>query len=74
MNSRRIEDGVVWFLGNDTTRVLLEDAISRTKLKVGDYIINAWGEGYMPVTTKKLKIRKDMPIEITLYLGIRVDF
>lgn len=74
VNGRGIEDGVIYFFGQDTVSIIFNSQNRQKKIKAGDYIVEAWSSGYIGTMTKKITINRDKKMEINFYLGTTVQF
>ena len=74
VNGKQVENGVIYFYGQDTTSVIFNSATYQKKIKAGDYVVEAWASRYIGTKTKKLTINKGKKFEINFYLGTTVEF
>lgn len=74
INGKLIENGVIWFYGNDTTKINFSNLISKASIKPGKYIIEAWEAGYNGTRTKKIVLKTNIITKIYFYLGTSKTF
>jgi hypothetical protein len=74
INGKAIENGVVWFYGSDTLKILFSKDINSKVIKAGKYSIEAWDVGYIGTRTKTFELGKNKKIDINFYLGTTVEF
>lgn len=72
IKGKSIEDGVVWFYGSDTTKMIYNNNLNSKQLPCGKYIIEAWDVGFTGQKTKRINLKKNTKTEIIFFLGTTV--
>ena len=69
LNGNVVKDGVTWFNGIDTIKVLFNEGGASKQLPEGNYIIVVSNSNYRALKTKAIRIQKNKKVFINFYLG-----
>lgn len=69
LNGNIVKDGVTWFNGVDTIKVLFNEGWASKQLPEGDYIIVVSNSNYLALKTKAIRVQKNKKVFINFYLG-----
>jgi hypothetical protein len=75
IEGKKLNDGVIrLYSQTDTIKINYSEAMSRTKIPAGIYIIEAWEVGFNTMRTKKIEIRPRSEYTFNFYLGTEVQY